>query len=234
MVSHIRKDADKLIAALDEARRYLPPKPPVGMVPQEPALALDVPTGLPAALAATTFPFVGQGRMEQASAHQKMALAICESGARKALASITARIHALPACAQWKPSLGVAMDEKGKMSLWVGGEHQDQAVARAVLPAKFASHLDALAFALRFCAPIDRTRLWSFNSERFLYPAQDAVDAALLGVALFNPSAVRTVCRGGIVHADVAERFSNQTLLGQLQARMDAVLPKQAKAALAP
>jgi hypothetical protein len=229
MVSHTRQDAEKLVAALDEARRHLPPAPP-GITPQEPVLALDVPTGLPACVAQTHYPFVGQGRMEQASAHQKMALAICESGARKALASITTRLHALPACAHWKPSIAVAMDEKGKMSLWVGATALDQAVGRMVLPTKFCAHLDALAFALRFCAPIDQTRLWSYNAERFLYPAQDPVDAVLLGVALFDPSSVRTVCRGGRVRADVAERFSSQRLLDQLHTKMDRLLPIKVKA----
>lgn len=229
MVSHIRAAAQRLIVALEEARLHLPPAPPhkpgSGFAPKA-VIALNVPTGLPAGLAATILPFIDAERMALATAHQKMALAICESGARKALDEITARIHTAKGCATWKPSIGVAMDTQGKMSLWVDGYSGTDAVARAVLPSSIGTHLEALAFALRLCAPIDGTRRWTFNRETFLYPAQDPVDAVLLGVALFNPSFVRTVARGGIVQADVAERFHSTTLLAQLHARVEAALPK--------
>lgn len=225
MPSHIHQDTNKLIAALEEARRYLPPQPE-RLIRSEPALSIDVPTGLPSGMGKTHYDFVGQNRMEQASAHQKMALAICENSARKALASITTRIHALPACTTWKPKLAVAMDEHGKTSLWVDATSIGQAVARSVPPAQLRTHLHALAFALRFCSPIDGTRRWSFNNERFFYPAQNPVDAILLGVALFNPNAVRTICKGGSVHADIAERFSTHTLLDALRTRMNTLLPQ--------
>lgn len=151
--------------------------------------------------------------MTHASAHDKIAVSICERSANRALDSIHAVMAQTPGGQTWTPQLCIK-HFKGRFNLGLAptntpiGYHNSEE--------SLAAHIDTIIFAL-MRGTTGKPRKWTVGFNQTAYQAADLGSAALLGVALFEFKDAAKIFAGMPFKEDIRELFDSETILAALQ-----------------
>lgn len=183
----IKTVVQSLVSAFDEARAYLPKRDP------------NNPFGTPIHLCGVNkrhtdgslLPFAPN--LDTLSAHDTIALSICEKGIHKALDALHALMADTPGGQCWYPKLSVQLTKPDTFT--IGLSEENKSIQTMIRGAEIEDLMATLMLALMMGNPGEPIT-WTYGTNGYVYKAADLGSATILGAVLYDYRSARDILAG--------------------------------------